>query len=926
MSYKGTRWHKCDLHIHTSASSCYDDEHTSPKELVQRAIEVGLDCIAVTDHNTGASIDAIKESAKGTKLTVFPGVEVTCSDAKVHLLLIFDTSKTTQNVEDLLIALKLDRMKLGQKDAHIHLEVHEVAKRAHEAGALVIPAHVDDYNGLSVVAHEAKKRVFEHDFITGVQIVHKQLLDKHLQLKDNTGLRDYFSAYYGHEINVEKIKEWKSCLEFIQDKAILTFSDNPSEQGSSKHGLWGIGNRYTWLKLGPNPNIESLRQCLLVPSLRVRNIFDSVGCPYTPPKAWIRSLKVENTTVTATGKLFEVEFSPQMTNIIGGRGSGKSSIIKFIRGVFDRTRDIEKLDSIWNEFSEFFSQTDPRGMGVLKETSVLTVEFELNDQLYKVVVSNIVTAISRTTSIYRFDPESKKWIVVVEEEFLSLFQLDIYSQKQIYEVAQFPNALRERVDSAIPEVPHLSGQIDEKTAGYLSACAQIREHYAKLSDEGKLKAGVGELETQVKSYRASGIEDLLEKLQSFAKEREAIDSFAGDLHSKQQRFKDLLAHMGDCVFDPAVVSGPYKDEIAALIAKPNAELKQIRSEILSVRKKVEEIAEQFDVSVKESIWQKSSIENEELVASKKIELSEKGVEDIGSFELLLEQLQAKRKQISAFSTIRSSLEELKKSKIEFSNQITNLRKEITRERTNFLNSILEGQNVKITVEPFRDRTHFEAIFRETAQRSGGFENGINMLLDKTFEGNVIDKLQEVRKDLLILRKGQDVAGYDGHFRNLIRDLTDEQFDTLTVLLPEDQIQASYRSSESKEFRSISNASAGQKTSSILTFILSHGTTPLILDQPEDDLDNHLVYGLIVDRLRESKEKRQIIVVTHNANIPVNGDAEYIIAMDSESKVLSVWHEGTIEEDDIKREICDVMEGGVDAFKLRSQRYNLLKVK
>ena len=99
---------------------------------------------------------------------------------------------------------------------------------------------------------------------------------------------------------------------------------------------------------------------------------------------------------------------------------------------------------------------------------------------------------------------------------------------------------------------------------------------------------------------------------------------------------------------------------------------------------------------------------------------------------------------------------------------------------------------------------------------------------------------------------------------------------------------------------------------------------MILDQPEDDLDNHLVYGLIVDRLRETKDNRQVIIVTHNANIPVNGDSEYIIAMDSESNELNILHQGTIDETHIKKEICDVMEGGEDAFKLRSKRYEILK--
>ena len=120
---------------------------------------------------------------------------------------------------------------------------------------------------------------------------------------------------------------------------------------------------------------------------------------------------------------------------------------------------------------------------------------------------------------------------------------------------------------------------------------------------------------------------------------------------------------------------------------------------------------------------------------------------------------------------------------------------------------------------------------------------------------------------------------------------------------------------------MSTASAGQKTTAILTFILSYGSIPLILDQPEDDLDNRLVYDLIVDRLRQAKENRQIIVVTHNANIPVNSDAEYIISMDSESKVVKIAYEGTIEQITIKKEICDVMEGGEIAFEMSSKRYH-----
>lgn len=125
------------------------------------------------------------------------------------------------------------------------------------------------------------------------------------------------------------------------------------------------------------------------------------------------------------------------------------------------------------------------------------------------------------------------------------------------------------------------------------------------------------------------------------------------------------------------------------------------------------------------------------------------------------------------------------------------------------------------------------------------------------------------------------------------------------------------------FKPLSVASAGQKTTAILTFILSFGDVPLILDQPEDDLDNRLVYDLIVDKMRQIKEKRQVIVVTHNANIPVNGDAEYVVSLSSETHNLKIQAEGTIEDEKVKNEICEVMEGGVEAFQTRAKRYAAL---
>jgi len=184
-------------------------------------------------------------------------------------------------------------------------------------------------------------------------------------------------------------------------------------------------------------------------------------------------------------------------------------------------------------------------------------------------------------------------------------------------------------------------------------------------------------------------------------------------------------------------------------------------------------------------------------------------------------------------------------------------------------------------------------------------------------------MNDFRSVIQRLRSDETVEGISGYFKNVIKGLTDAQIDKLMLLMPEDEIEVLYKPTSTAPFKPLLTASAGQKTTAILTFILSFGNTPLILDQPEDDLDNRLVYDLIVDRLKKAKENRQIIIVTHNANIPVNGDAEYIISMDSESKYLKILTDGSVDKKEIKKEICDVMEGSEAAFDMRSRRYKQL---
>lgn len=125
-------------------------------------------------------------------------------------------------------------------------------------------------------------------------------------------------------------------------------------------------------------------------------------------------------------------------------------------------------------------------------------------------------------------------------------------------------------------------------------------------------------------------------------------------------------------------------------------------------------------------------------------------------------------------------------------------------------------------------------------------------------------------------------------------------------------------------RPIEELSPGQRCSSLIPIILVEGDNPLIIDQPEDNLDNKMVFELVVDILRGLKEQRQIIVATHNPNIPVSGDAEQIVVFDSPSKEkCQVISQGSIDDEMIIKHIKTIMEGGDKAFEVRMKKYGVI---
>lgn len=163
-----------------------------------------------------------------------------------------------------------------------------------------------------------------------------------------------------------------------------------------------------------------------------------------------------------------------------------------------------------------------------------------------------------------------------------------------------------------------------------------------------------------------------------------------------------------------------------------------------------------------------------------------------------------------------------------------------------------------------------------------------------------------------------------HIENIREKLIPEKW--IELALSEIEFNPDFRYTTNNQMGDsiqFAEASAGQQATALLTVLLNQPGYPLIIDQPEDDIDNRAI-GEIISNIWEAKKKRQIIFTSHNANIVVNGDAELVACCDyleSDNQTHGrIKAEGAIDSKQIKDEITLVMEGGARAFKLRKEKY------
>ena len=298
---------------------------------------------------------------------------------------------------------------------------------------------------------------------------------------------------------------------------------------------------------------------------------------------------------------------------------------------------------------------------------------------------------------------------------------------------------------------------------------------------------------------------------------------------------------------------------------------------------------------------------------------------------------------------QSKLEELFKTRweeiipysMQIKEKIYERRNKKVKEISNKLSALKGDTKVTILIEKLLDRTEFEKKLgsKKYGQQNEGILKGISMhYLDKNYANLISEKFlptdfikiilsKELKKLIIIGPNEENIIDEEksrliiSHLSPFLNDNCSYDPDKLKKLLELENIIIDDLPRIYLGETPIENLSPGQRCNALIPIILLEGRNPIIIDQPEDNLDNKLVFNLVVDVLRSLKEKRQIIVATHNPNIPVSGDAEQIIVLDALSEDKGkVIAQGSIDCTQIIEQVKEVMEGTEEAFKIRAQKY------
>lgn len=869
----GACFHRGDLHIHSfgdGGSYDVDDEQMSPTNIISKALDKNLSIISITDHNKiSNSIEAVRIS-KQYGLLVIPGIEI--STTQGHLLAYLPTIQDLENF--------YGKLTFNQDKTFCNQGIFECLELVNMHNGFGILAHIEVGSGFEKTIGKFNQifdQAFQHPAILALEI------------------KSYESIHFYTEGDV--IADRKNAMK--KRNAALQLPENhklAKVMSSDAHSMNAFGKnatgseRLTRFKMD-ELSFDSLRIALRIHDSRIR-LEDEI--PLKLPR--FKEIK-------ATGGILDglhVELSNNMNCIIGGRGTGKSTLLTAIQEASNNPVDSTNVQNsdAWPSKIEL-KYEDEAGREFNCQLQYGRLEcFDKNGDPAEVVIP--LEAYSQGFT-----------------SFASNAEIDEKDKKLLKFFDGFTN------------VNHLKKEDVSKITQLKTNLVQYTDLTNEVSQKPEIDKELAELISKKESYEQQNVGELMKLHSGLVEEevlRKEIESSLFELKTRYQRVlsdKDDIKNLLGIDKSKIHVGMNHVDNVIRIIQE-FSEIVDNHQEQLN--KELSEKLNLLRVEVKG--WRsKESLAKAEIEVIKKKLDDEKIPYNETNFVKLsndIVKLESRKREIEK-SEIRLKEVKLKrntliKERIKIDSDIHNKRLVFCTRINNDLSESVGGLFVDAKVGQGFLSTDFSAYLKQSMSwhrwdNSNKISNNISpldfyhsmkfnrlqFLIDLGFEQGEIDLITNTFKGLTLER---------------VAALPFKERPKLTVTRHNKEANSAY-------VKDISELSLGQQQSIMLSILIqSDSCLPLIIDQPEDNLDSEFIFNTVVVNLRKCKEKRQIIIVTHNSNIGVLGDAELVIPLIAENNRSSIIGSGSIDNRTTQEQCCEILEGGKLAFKTRKDIYRI----
>lgn len=865
----GARWVRAALQVNpygyhgkNAPSASYVAEGDYNKALLDECEAHGIKMFAVTDHwSIDSALQLIKDAAD-RGIVALPGFEAN-SEEGIHMLVIFESGTSAGTIN---AAIGMCGARPGCVNGTTGESFINILEKMTEQGALVIPAHVN------VPSSGLLTRCAGQPLVTKI---------KHADL---------------HALGITPSKPRGTDQEEILKGTKPYDRDHPlaeihADDVTNPCALQNLGAS-CYFKVS-RLSVESLKLAVRTPETRV-----SLEAPEIEARPTLKEISWVGGYLDGV----TIPFSTDLTTLIGGRGTGKSTAIESLRFVLG-------LNPIGAE-----AKRDHDGIvnGVLKTGTVVKL---------------LVETTSPTVHTYTIERSVNNPPIVKDESgtATSLRPLDVIPNVEIFgqhELAELTND-SSKVASMLQRFQG-TGELTNEHIETLTKLKLNRERLAREEDrqtelEDEL-ADIPRLEDQVRHFTDTDVPTRLKEVKRLTQDEAVFTEATARVSAAQESLAALtdpqLITKLDAPFEN-IDDSPRSDYLRRAQAASGSLAARLTTLATDARTALDAASQEIETTRTE--WSDAVREQRDEHGKVLRELVEEGLEP-NRYLITTQALEKLKAKESRRSAITKCIQDLQSEREALLQALESHENERARELTEAIRAANSATGGVVVVKPVpsRDREHIKSLIKNS---TNGHRNRIMAAIDEeSFSTRAF--VEAARAGESELSAQFSVTGAQARAvleagEPLFRELEEQSVGQAV------EVQLDVHTGTGKrEFKKIDDLSKGQSATALLLLLLGASSAPLVIDQPEDDLDNRFVYEGIVANLRRLKGKRQVIASTHNANVPVLGDAELIVALEGDGRHGRAAADGIGSLDDvaIRSHVENVLEGGPAAFNAREHLY------